>query len=291
MILSIEDYKKYLPSNTIADAGKFEAFEKLALVKYFPRYLGKTLVANLLSDDPDEELTDIVKPALANLTYLESIPFFNVTLTSTGFGIVSNQNIAPASMDRVNALKDACLSAANEGINQILAYLELNDDSINTEGSGSGGITGDWNRYSLNPGHLITDTEDFISASNINITRMEFVDIKTIANNIERTKFHEIFSLEFINDLIEGEDEIIKPLIKTSLAFFAFYHYNRDINKNMVNDEYIKQAKKILASALSYLKNHLSTYPKYATYGNSAPYNNASLENESSSFYIGGITG
>ena len=42
---------------------------------------------------------------ICSLAFEDAIPQLDLVLTSTGFGVVSNQNVAPASADRVKALK------------------------------------------------------------------------------------------------------------------------------------------------------------------------------------------
>ena len=57
-------------------------------------------------------------------TYYEQIPHLDLVLTPTGFGVVSNENVVPASPDRVKALrqqvKDACDDALDEAILSML---------------------------------------------------------------------------------------------------------------------------------------------------------------------------
>ena len=137
MILTIDNIKEYLPLNSITDGSKYEPFEIRAFFKYLPKYLGEEVVEQLyeglllVSDGgsdvviyPESEIYESLllklKPVLANLTILESIPQFNLVATGSGFGIVSNPNQAPASMERVRDLKDSCLQAANDGLDRLL---------------------------------------------------------------------------------------------------------------------------------------------------------------------------
>ena len=69
-------------------------------------------VANDLSKVPGLENT--VRNFVCLNAFYNAIPHLDLILTSTGFGIVSNQNIAPASADRVQRLRDTVLDASGQ---------------------------------------------------------------------------------------------------------------------------------------------------------------------------------
>lgn len=281
MLLTIDDYKNHLPSNTIADANKFMAFESRAMFKYFRRYIGDALYADLLGDEPDADLLDKLKPALVNFTYLESIPFFNLVLTSTGYGVVSNQNVAPASMDRVRDLKDACLAAANDGLNSLLLYLEGSDNDK-------------WNKCSLLNGSLIPDTNIFNSVTRLDISRVVFVDIIPHIRNHEALTLANHLSDEFTRELAISTDIKIKPLVQVSLAYLAYHHFthqpvfNKQGNPVPQEPKWLELSDKYLKRAMAILNTNPDAYPTYKTYGYEAPYDNAG--NDAISMFIGGLT-
>jgi len=295
MILTIEDIKTFLPLNSITDGSKYEAFEIRAFYKYLPKYLGDELVEIIynfgtpLIDsadtqlDPDAEdvdkLIQKLKPVLANLTILESIPQFNLVATGFGFGIVSNPNQAPASMERVRDLKDSCLQAANDGLDRLLLYLENNADKYTR-----------WNKSSLNTGSLIPSASVFDGLIDINCSRRRFVDLKRHINFEEATTFTNVFSAEFLADLRTKNDTAVKPLIQQALALKAEIHFEASTNPNYDPAFLLNRYVSALSVALSYLRNHLDTYPIYASNAYEAPYDNAT-DGQESGFFIGGITG
>lgn len=281
MNLTIQDYRNYLPSNTVTDASKFQAYEFRALYKYIRRYLGDQLFSDLIGDNPPEELVEKVKPALVNFSYLESIPFFNLILTSSGYGVVSNGNVAPASVERVLALKDACLAAANEGVSQLLLYLE-------------GANNNKWNKCSLIEGSLVPNTDVFNSVTDLNISRMVFVDLKTHVKYYELLNLEPYLSQEFIDELITGTDTKIKPLAQKAVAFAAYHNlihqpiFNKQVNPVPQEPKYLEMAAKHLKSALSLLNANPDAYPTWKTFGYEPPYDNTA--NPDSSFFVGGLT-
>lgn len=283
MILTIETIKKYLPSNTIDKADKFEAFESRALNKYFPRFLGDKLFQSIKSESPDQELIDLIIPPLVNLTYLESIPFLNLVLTSTGYGVVSNPNVAPASMERIKDLKDACLMAANDGIDQMLWYLETEKPS-------------DWNKCSLNESGLIKSSSDFTLATGIFISRFLFIHLVPYLQLSEIAHLKSTFSKEFIEELKGSEKEdLVKSLIVRGHAFSAaamFLEAPALIPQNTLLPNAARCnafAGSYFSQALSYLAVNLDNYATYQTHGYEAPYDNNDKKDDSS-FFIGGIT-
>ncbi len=281
MLLTIEDYKNNLPSNTVGDAGKFAGFEYRALYRYFVRYLGRELVDLVLSGQADPDTLKWLKPALANFTYLESIPFFNLTLTSTGYGVVSNPNIAPASMERVKSLVDACLEAANSGLFNLLAYLE-------------GGNVALWNGASLNPGSLVPSSQVFNGAMGIHVNKVVFVELISHIREYESLTIAPILSPEFLQELILGNDAVIKPLVLRALSSGAYHHFihkpvfNRQGNLVEMDPKYKTVADRYLNLAVQKLQAALDNYPTYQTYGYESPWDNAA--NTDSSFFVGGLT-
>lgn len=295
MILTIDDIKRFLPLNSINDGSKYEAFEIRALYKYLPKYLGDALVETVYNfgnpfedsaqseTDPDaadiDKLIQVIKPVLANLTILESIPQFNLVATGFGFGVVNNPNQAPASMDRVRDLKDGCLSAANDFLDRLLVFLEKNVDKYTS-----------WNKSSLNTGSLIPSASVFDQLIDINCSRRHFVDLKRHINFEQATTFTNIFSAEFITSLITENDTKVKPLIQQALALKAEIHFKAALDPaadtSILTNKYIGA----LSVALSYLRNHLTDYPVYAANAYEAPYDNAT-DGQESGFFIGGITG
>ena len=87
------------------------------------------LTMELLGDELAADLT--VVPALDRKvmeliclrTFAEQIPFLDLILTDTGFGIVSNQNLAPASADRVQKLLQRCTDAYEDTYDHVLYML------------------------------------------------------------------------------------------------------------------------------------------------------------------------
>lgn len=295
MILTLDDYKKHLPLNTLQayNANITESHEKRALYKWFVKYLGMELVVAIDEGLDDDELLARVKPALANLTYLEALPFLNLVLTGSGFAVMNNQNMAPASSDRVRALAVGLLEAASNFLDSLLAYLETNADDYDS-----------WNKSCINTGSLLPNATAFSARLNINNSRTTFINLIPYIKEAETLQIANIISEEFLAELAEddNEDTKVKPLIQSALAHWAYermlaakpphndtkpesnYIYmqretlqanHSALNARLKGAEFMLQAK-------SYLGKHLPQYPTFYTYAYEAP-----LENQAENgFYI-----
>ncbi len=278
MILQEGDIKKYVPLQTSTfDFDNYTGFETRALYKHLPRFLGQTLVDQLDRENPDAQLKAKVVPVLANLTVLESVSFLDVVLTSYGFGVVRNNNIAPASPERVQKFAEACATAANDFIDILLTWLEANTETY-----------ADWNKCSLNTGNLVVDCDVFNTQTKLNLKRHQFVDLMVHMNVLEYTVFKQKLSTEFLAELQAGSDAVVKPPLQQSLCFMSYFEFlpETDPQRNI----WKRKADMLLQKAMSILVNNLETYVTYATNGYEAPYDNADEDNEGCGIFIAGPT-
>lgn len=80
------------------------------------------------SEDLSEELLTEVKRYICFKAFYNAIPLLDLVLTPTGFGVVSNQNLAPASRDRVESLRRLVGNCRDESIDRVLEMLPLLKD-------------------------------------------------------------------------------------------------------------------------------------------------------------------
>lgn len=94
--------------------------------------LGATLYnrlsADMEVDHPACLLAQRVKKWVVLRAYEMAIPHLDLVLTPTGFGIVSNQNTAPASADRVNRLLQVVTDAKEDAFDDLLDALRGQED-------------------------------------------------------------------------------------------------------------------------------------------------------------------
>ena len=79
------------------------------------------------SDDMPETLRSVVERYVCLAAARKAVPQLDLILTANGFGVVSNQNVAPASRERVNALIEQLRIDESEAFDMLLAELLQND--------------------------------------------------------------------------------------------------------------------------------------------------------------------
>ena len=77
---------------------------------------------------PNERLRFPLEKLVACQAYMTAIPSLDLVLTPNGFGIVSNQNIVPASRERVDALMNSLESQRDSAIEALILRLSSRTD-------------------------------------------------------------------------------------------------------------------------------------------------------------------
>lgn len=91
------------------------------------RWVERTFISpDIMYDVCDEfhPLTHIVKPLVATEAMIRAIPSLDLVLTPNGFGVVSSQNIAPASKPRIDRLMESLRETRDELIAALLVALK-----------------------------------------------------------------------------------------------------------------------------------------------------------------------
>lgn len=89
---------------------------------------GEQVVSRLMGDQwaDYEDNAALALPAhrvICLHAYLEALPHLDVVLTETGLGVVSNQNVAPASSDRVNRLRKQIQDSRDDAMDDLIDAL------------------------------------------------------------------------------------------------------------------------------------------------------------------------
>lgn len=255
--------KKYLPVNSLNDITVTDVHQERAWLKHFPKFIGRDLMSRATSTDPPEALIDAIVPPLANFTLLEAIPWLDLVLTGSGFGVVSNQNTAPASRERVDALAHAALEAANAGMDNLI-YLIENDDELSD----------DWNKSCQIKGGLIKNTKEFQAIFDINESAVRFFAYKSKLELYQRKRLNTKVGARQIAELLKKRtDTQVLPLLRSALVYFAMSE--DDIAHHDTGDEYLN-------IAIRYMIDNLDTYTYFRDDMYIAPFENS----EDSGFVI-----
>ena len=281
MILTSDEYGKILPqTDNFFDASKLEAAELRALWQFFPKYIGQDLTEQLAGAEAPADLLAVAKPAIGSLAIFLTVPLVDLVATNNGFAVVNNTNMAPASRERVNALSDALLAAANTYFDRMLAFIEKNAADFPT-----------WNKSCLLSPSLLPNSAAMVSVTSRYISRHAFVDVIPHIAAIESTWMRNEISAEFLAEMQASTTDIkVKPLLQKALAFKVLHVLETNPN-TATNDPraalYSKSAQSYMHQAISVLRGLLSDYPTFATYGYEAPYSNETDGAESGFFVMG----
>lgn len=121
MEISKEYFEKIITSATRSDCNVFDKMGNYLILSE------RNLISNLIGDIDINSLTNDIqeefKRCICLSAFKEAIPDLDLILTPTGFGVVSNSNLAPASKDRVLALAEAVDAQAMDSYERIISLL------------------------------------------------------------------------------------------------------------------------------------------------------------------------
>ena len=131
MIITQDIFEYFCPVVLSPDSTVFDAMTAAFPLRlsFISTVIGEDIMAELdsLSYSPltaplddSEKLCSYVMRYVCHASFLDMLPQLDLVLTPTGFGVVSNGNVAPASSDRIDRLRDALLHARDEAFDLIL---------------------------------------------------------------------------------------------------------------------------------------------------------------------------
>lgn len=140
MLISNDDQlRTYLPNTLITVEGEQSLYDKMALyLRKAEAWLTRNFVGEVLMDTiaalgETDPLRILCCHIVATDAFRRTIPSLDLILTPNGFGIVSNQNVVPASADRVKRLIDSLLSNRDDLASDLLLTLARRSDWLETE--------------------------------------------------------------------------------------------------------------------------------------------------------------
>lgn len=118
-----------MPQQVCAVKGETSLFDRIAHWLdtaeqwVFAAFCPKTVVAETVADNPDSPILNPLTAIAAHQALAEAIPSLDLVQTVNGFAVVSNQNLAPASKERVERLIAAHKAQRDAAINTLLPLL------------------------------------------------------------------------------------------------------------------------------------------------------------------------
>jgi len=132
LITSDQQLRRYLPNAFDTVEGETTFYEKIlpwldAAERWlFSQFIGDDLAPELIAMPETEPLRTCAALVTVHEAFLRAVPSLDLVLTPNGFGIVSNQNVAPASPHRVTRLVASLETSRDIAIEQLIHNLFLN---------------------------------------------------------------------------------------------------------------------------------------------------------------------
>lgn len=125
-IHSEEELLRYIPNVLSSVDGEATLMEKMVPdIMLSESWIMDNLIPAAQIGSLTEDLLATACKAVAACALYLAVPELDVVLTPNGFGIVSNQNVAPASKERVERLRTALLSQRDEAVGVLLKQLPV----------------------------------------------------------------------------------------------------------------------------------------------------------------------
>lgn len=121
-----DKFEKFVLAGTNSTAVVFESLEDSFSIS--TQKLQRTVFGSMDINNLSDVLTLDAERFICMDAFYCTIPQLDLVLTATGFGVVNNQNVSPASRDRVEALRNLVRQCADDALDRIITTLVGNKD-------------------------------------------------------------------------------------------------------------------------------------------------------------------
>ena len=134
LITSSEQLDALLPNIQVTVTGETPLMEKMAPFLSATEkwvcdvFTGETVFDTICSLAEEDSLRATTTHIVVYEAFRRAVPHLDVILTPNGFGIVNNQNIVPASKERISRLLDTLLENRDAALLQVLALLSCHNE-------------------------------------------------------------------------------------------------------------------------------------------------------------------
>ena len=132
LITTDQQLRRYLPNAFDTVEGETPFYEKIlpwldqAERWVMTQFIGSDLAPELTAMLENEPLRTCANLVTVHEAFMRAVPSLDLVLTPNGFGIVSNQNVAPASPHRISRLLGSLETSRDIAIEQLIHNLFLN---------------------------------------------------------------------------------------------------------------------------------------------------------------------
>lgn len=233
LINNIEELKRIIPT-IIGD--NLDLYEQ-ALTDA-ESWLRQYILVGISPTESRELLIKCTK-VIAYRAYWTVIPQLDLVNTANGFAVVNSQNLAPASRDRVNSLRESIRDSWVAAENDLYEFLEDKYPAQWVESAASTVIPN-----SLLPTLRLFNRSGTFAGGYSEWRESRMKHRLTLANYISP-----VLSMELTNRLIKVGDKMILDDVRTAFAAY----FNGDV----------ASGDSLLAYVRDYVRLHLDNYPEY----------------------------
>jgi len=207
MNITYLELQQRIPSLATYDSEGKEIDRYAKFLKIAEKWFITNITGQVLFDVIDTSTTDSVgknfcKDIICYKGYTDAIPFLDVIETGSGFSVTNNQNLAPASRERVNALKNGLLDMLTQSIENFIEFLEK-EEMYHDEWKGT-------KTYSILTDTFIHTLTDFNYYAKFEGNRLDFIKSKPTMLHVINLKIAKLITAELCNEIIEQlrDDEL-----------------------------------------------------------------------------------
>jgi len=123
--------RKYIPNVLATCDGEISLYDKLKLYpssseRWLQQYFVGALLASIVEEGEDGAMLALCCRIVVADAFGSALPSLDLVLTPSGFGIVSNGNLAPASAERVKTLAESLTAIRDTALQELLLLLSSN---------------------------------------------------------------------------------------------------------------------------------------------------------------------
>lgn len=170
------------------------------------------------SSDYDEYLVELCRNVICNHAYWDAIPFLDLVHSSAGFGVIQNNNLVPASKDRVAALRAHSLERRDNEAETLIAYLESHTAYYQYWKSSSA--------FSVLSDSIITTATELAIYAEWFGSRKDFLKLRPKIVQLTISLLYPVFSKAYITELIDMQrdddisvdDSVVLIMLKQAIG-------------------------------------------------------------------------
>lgn len=231
LVDSIDEMRRFLPA--IMMKGSPEVFNdalEVAQAALVEDILGQDLESRLeKKDEQDRRLLKMVQRIISIQAFLSAIPEMDLVLTDAGFAVTENEQMAPASQQRVQALMQSLASKLDDSKDRLVLFLLRSSDYESWRG------TEEFGR--LSDGLIMTFSEfkDVAVLNNITAAAYpkgwsEFLKLSNALNIALMTDVASYISKDYAEEILERTrdkepfshaEQAVLQHVKTAIAALA----------------------------------------------------------------------